>query len=125
MNPTSLFESAKQGVATGRSKAILVLNHGQDLVQSGTQTLHSARDVLLGAGLEIKKVIVRTQDELRSTLAEGRERLRHKLANIATPTRKEEAAARKMRVKAKKQRKRDADEGSDAPGADPVAPMTS
>lgn len=123
MNPTSIIESAKENVAAGRSRAVLVLNHGQDLVQSGTQTLRSAKDVLLGAGNEIKEVIVRTKDELRATLQEGRERLHHKIANIATPTRKEAAAERKMKVKAKKQRKRDAEEVSEGPDAGPASTL--
>ncbi|TDU23324.1 hypothetical protein DFR24_4850 [Panacagrimonas perspica] len=122
MNPTSIIESAKENVAAGRSKVTLVLSHGQDLVQSGTQTLHCAKDVLLGAGHDIKKVVVRTKDELRRTLQEGRERLHHKLTNIATPTRKEAAAARKVDVKAKKQRKRDA-EVNEGPDVDPASPL--
>lgn len=113
MNPKSIVESVKEGVAEARSKVEMVAAHSQDVVKTGAQTLHAAKGVVVEAGREAAQLAVKTKDELKRTLKEGASQLGEKMARIATPTRREEAAARKLEVKAKKQRKREATLGEE------------
>jgi len=106
MTPSTLLETVKQNVVSAQSAAGMVIHHGQDLVKTGVDTLRTAQDVLAGARRDVTQVVVRTRDELLATFKEGRGRLSYKLSHLATPTRKEQAEARKEAVKAKKQRKR-------------------
>jgi hypothetical protein len=115
MTAGKIVETVKDAVAEARSKAGLVGAHGKDVLETGAQTLHAAREVVAEAGRQAAQVVTQTRDELKRTLREGAAQIGDKLARIATPTRKEQAAAHKAEVKAKKQRKRAAQD--DAPPA--------
>lgn len=126
MTPSTLIESVKHNLSTAQATAGMVVTHGQDLVKTGVDTLRSAQDVLAGARRDVASVVVRTRDELLTTFKEGREQIGYQLSHLATPTRKEQAQARKAEVKARKQRKRDQAQTADqdvtakAPGAEDV-----
>lgn len=119
MNPKSLVESVKEGVSEARSKVEMVTAHGQEVVKTGAKTLHAAKEVVIEGAREAVQVATRTKDELKRTLKEGATQVGEKLSRLATPTRKEQAAARKVEIKAKKERKRTATLGAEAqqPGA--------
>lgn len=112
-----------------QATAGIIVTHGQDLIQTGVETLRTAASVLAGARRELHVVAVRTRGELRTTFLDGQLQLKHKLSHLAVPTRKEQAAAHKADVKAKKLRKRSekAHENTDGPAdgqaadADPAA----
>lgn len=106
MNQKSIIESVKEGVSEARSKAEMVAAHGQDVFKSGVGTAKALREVVVQAGRETVQLATRTKDELKRVLNDGAVQIGEKLVRIATPTRKEEAAARKAEVKALKQRKR-------------------
>ena len=120
MTPSTIIESVRTNVISARAKAGLVATHGQDLLRTGVQTLRDARDVITSAGREVQDVAARAREELWTTLQTGRDQIGHKFTHLATPTRKEEAEARKLEVKARKQRKRaaaqqDAEEETQVP----------
>lgn len=100
-----------------KEKVELVRAHAPGVLQSGVETLRAAQQVVAGAGREAGEMLDRTKDQLKQTLRDGASRIGQKLANIATPTRKEVAEARKEEVKAKKRSKR-ARARRDEPGAE-------
>jgi len=102
MNPKTLVGSVRDGVTEARNKVEMVAAHGQDVVKTGVQTLQAARGVVAEGGREAVQVLSRTRDELKKTLADGAAQVGDKLKLIATPTRREQAAARKAEVKQKK-----------------------
>jgi hypothetical protein len=106
MKSTEVIETVKSNLADAKSKGGMIVAHGQDIVHTGVETLKAAKDVVVGAGREALDVATRAKDELKRTLTEGASQVGHKVSHLATPTHKEEAAARKAEVKAKKQRKR-------------------
>lgn len=93
-------------IGTVKDKVELVKAHAPDVVKTGVDTLRAAQEVVAGARREAGLVLEKTKDGLRRTLKEGADKIGQKLANIATPTRKEQAEARKEEVKAKKRAKR-------------------
>lgn len=117
MNPKSIVGSVKEGVAEARSKVGMVTAHGQDAVRTGARTLQAAKGVVVQGGREAVQIAIRTKDELKRTLKDGVAQVGEKLSRLTTPTRKEEAFARKLEVKAKKQRKRAAMEDEASPAA--------
>ncbi len=117
MNPKSIVESVKESVAEARSKVEMVTAHGQEAVKTGARTLQAAKGVVVEGGREAVQVAIRTKEELKRTLKDGVAQVGEKLSRLTTPTRKEEALARKLEVKAKKQRKRSALGGEASPAA--------
>lgn len=105
MTTPTLLDSLKHNVRTAQATAGIVVNHSQDLVHTGIETLGSAKDVLADAQRDVRSVVSRASAELRSTFKEGREKLSYKLRHLDTPTRKEAAEARKLEVRAKKRHK--------------------
>ena len=89
-----------------KDKVELVKAHAPGVVQTGVETLKAAQEVVKGARREAGEVFDRTKDQLKQTFKDGASRIGQKLANIATPTHKEAAEARKEEVKAKKRAKR-------------------
>ena len=116
MNSQSLVESVQHGVSEAKTKVEMVAAHGKDVVETGASTLRAAKDVVMAGGREAVGVAGRTRDELVRTLKDGFAKVGDKLSRIATPTRKESAVAKKIEVRAKKQRKR-ADSMSGEAGA--------
>lgn len=106
MNSQSLVESVQNGVSEARNKAEMVASHGKDVVEAGASTLRAAKDVVMAGGRQAAEIAGRTRDELVRTLKDGLSTVGDKLSRIATPTREERAVARKVEVRAKKQRKR-------------------
>jgi hypothetical protein len=106
MNANQITETVKGAVAGARSRAELIGSHGRQVVQTGTETLQAAREVVVNGGHQAVDVLAQTRDELRRTLKDGAARIGHQLSHLATPTHKEEAVARKEAVKDKKQRRR-------------------
>jgi hypothetical protein len=107
MNAKSIVETVKEGVAGARNKVEMVAAHGQDVLRTGAQTLEAVKDVVVGGTREAADVATRTRQEVARTLKDGASQVADKLSRIATPTRKEAAEARKLEVKAKKQRRRE------------------
>lgn len=120
MSAKGIVETVKEGVGEAKSKVEMVVAHGKEVVKAGAQTAQAARDVVAGAGREAAEVVARTKDELKRTLKDGAAQVGERLSRIATPNRREQAAARKAEVKAKKQRSRAARE-SDPDAASPAA----
>ena len=105
MKERNLVQIAQARVSDARSTAEMVAAHGQDVVQTGIETLQAARTVVKDAGREAIDLLTRTNDNLRKTLKEGVDRVGGKISRIATPTHKEQAEARKAEIKAKKRAK--------------------
>ena len=84
-----------------------LVNHGQEVVKAGVETLSAAKNVVADAGRETAEVLSRKKEELKQTLKDGAAQVGEKLARIAQPTRKEQALARKAEVKAKKRAKQE------------------
>lgn len=97
---------AESLIGTVKHKVELVKAHAPDVVKTGVDTLRAAQEVVAGARREAGLVLEKTKDGLKRTLKEGADKIGQKLANIATPTRKEQAEARKEEVKAKKRARR-------------------
>ena len=106
MNTSTIVETVKDAVSGAKDKVELIKAHGQDVIQTGAQTLQTAKGVVVEGGQETAKVLAHTKDELQRTLKEGAAQISHKLSHLATPTRKEQAEAHKSVIKEKKQRKR-------------------
>ncbi|HUP91742.1 MAG TPA: hypothetical protein VM074_05790 [Solimonas sp.] len=106
MTAKKIVETVKETVATAKGKAGMIGAHGKDVIGVGAQTLQAAKEVVVEAGRQASGVLSNTRDELKRTLKEGASQIGEKLANIASPTRKEEAVAHKQEIQAKKQRKR-------------------
>lgn len=106
MDTSKIVETVKGAVSGAKDKVELIKAHGQDVIQTGAQTLQAAKGVVVEGGQETAKVLTHTKEELQRTLKEGADKLGHKLSHLATPTRKEQAEAHKAEVKEKKQRKR-------------------
>jgi hypothetical protein len=87
-----------------KDKVELVKAHAPDVLKTGVDTIREARQVL-----------DRTKDELKKTLKQGAEKIGHQLANLATPTRKEQAEAKKEEVKEKKRARRASSARAKAP----------
>jgi hypothetical protein len=124
MKAEALLTSVHDRVSAAQSKASLVASHSKDLLITGLDTAQAVKGVLANAAHEAFAVASRTKEELKATLRQGREKVSHKLANLTTPTRMEQAAARKLEVKARKQRKREA-ERSEPSSAEPASPEAS
>ncbi len=106
MNPSQIIGSAKDLVSETRSTASLINAHRRDLAKTGVQILQAAKEVVVEGGRESVRLFGRTCSELQRTLSDGVDQIRYKLAHIKTPTHKEQAEARKVEIKGKKQRKR-------------------
>lgn len=117
MSPNKIVETVKDAVAEARNKAEMISSHGQEVIQTGAQTLQAAKEVVVQGGRDAAKVLTHTKDELQRTLKEGVAQIGDKLTRLATPTHREEAAARKAAVKEKKQRKRGANQQSSGQAA--------
>ena len=109
MTAAQIVDNVKDAVAGARSKALMVGAHSQDVLKVGTQTLQAAREVVAQARRDAGELLSHTRDELKRTLQEGAAQMGDRLSRIATPTRKEEALARKLEVKEKKRKKREAE----------------
>lgn len=106
MTADKIVDTVTDAISEARSKVEMVGAHSRDVLKAGTQTLHSAREVVAQAGRDAAELLSHTRDELKRTLKEGAVQIGERLSRLATPTRKEEAMARKLEVKAKKLRKR-------------------
>lgn len=106
MNSHSLLESVKRSVSEVKSKVELAKAHSRDVVETGASALIGAKDVVVDGGREAAQVASRTKQEFVRKVKEGIAQVGDKLSRITTPTRKEEAIARKMEVRAKKKLKR-------------------
>lgn len=106
MTAHNLIDTVKDAVTDARSKAELVGAHSRGVLDLGSQTLQTAKDVIVQGGRDAVAVLVHTREELKRTLNEGVAQMGERLSRIATPTRKEEALARKTEVKDKKRQKR-------------------
>lgn len=115
MTAVKIVDTVRDAIAGARNKAELVGAHSQDVLKLGSQTLQAAKGVVVQAGHDAAEVLSHTRDELKRTLKEGAAQMGDRLSRIATPTRKEEAVARKLEVKAKKRRKRAAQSESAEP----------
>lgn len=115
MTAGTLVDSVKERLVAARSKAEIVGAHGQDVLKLGSQTLLAAKEVVRQARYDTATVLSAASDDLKRTLKEGVAQIGDRLSRLTTPTRKEEAIARKVEVKARKKRKRAGqDEISDA-----------
>jgi hypothetical protein len=106
MSPKSVVETFKEGVGGAKSKAAMVVAHGQEVVKTGVETLQAAKNVIVEGGRETAGVLTRTKAELKRTLTDGASHVGDKLSRIATPNRREQAEMRKMEVRQKKRDKR-------------------
>jgi hypothetical protein len=117
MSSKTVVESVKAGVADAKTKVEQVAAHGQEAVKASAQVLAAAKEVVDEARRDTAKVLSRSKDKLKKTLKEGAAQVGDKLANIANPTRREQAAARKAEVKSKKKRSKLAQTASDEAAA--------
>ncbi len=108
MTAAKIVESIRETFTSATSKAKMVGAHSQDVAKVGARTLRAAKDVVTQCGRDTAQVLSRSREELKRTLIEGAAEVGERLSRIATPTRKEEALARKLEVKAKKKRSREA-----------------
>ena len=109
MDPKRIVETVKESVSEAKGKVERVAAHAQEVVAAGAQTLAAAKEVVDGARRETADVLTRKKDELKQTLKQGAEQVGEKLSRITQMTRKEQAAARKAEVKAKKRAAREQD----------------
>lgn len=114
---STIVETVKDVVADARSKLEMFGAHGQEVLQTGVQTLQAAKDVVAAGGRDAVQVLSHTGEELQRTLKDGAAQIGEKLSRIATPTRKEQAASRKAEVKARKQQRQAGSRESAAPTA--------
>lgn len=107
MTADTIVDTVKDTFAEAKRKAEMVGAHSQDVLKVGSQTLQAAKEVVVKAGHDAAEVVSNAREELKRTLKEGAAQMGDRLSRIATPTRMEEAIARKVEVKAKKRRKRE------------------
>lgn len=115
MTAVTMVDDVRKRHGAASNNAEMVAAHLQDVFRLGSQTLHAAQDVVRQARRDTAGVLSTAGGELKRTLRDGVAQIGGRLARLATPTRKEEAIARKVEVKQKKQRKRaEHDEGIDS-----------
>lgn len=107
MEAKSIVDSVNQNVSNAKLQAQRIISHGEGVLNAGTQSLQSAKSVVVKGGRDVAQVVRETAEELKRTLREGVNDVGEKLSRIATPTHKEQWIDRKNAVKAKKRRKRE------------------
>ena len=107
MEAKSIVDSVSQNVSNAKLQAQRIISHGEGVLNAGTQSLQSARSVVVKGGRDVVHVVKETAEELKRTLKDGVNDVGEKLSRIATPTHKEQWIDRKNAVKAKKRRKRE------------------
>jgi hypothetical protein len=106
MTAATVVDAVRNRIDVAKDTAEMVGAHLRDVIKLGSQTLRNSRNVVRQARHDTATVLFAARDELRRTLKDGVAQIGDRLARLATPTRKEEALARKIEVKAKKRRKR-------------------
>ncbi|EIT68901.1 MULTISPECIES: hypothetical protein [Hydrocarboniphaga] len=107
MEAKSIVDSVNDNVSNAKLQAQRLISHGEGVLNAGTQSLQSAKAVVVKGGKDVVHVVKETAEELKRTLKEGVNDVSEKLSRIATPTHKEQWIDRKNAVKAKKRRKRE------------------
>ena len=86
MEAKSIVYSVNQNVSNAKLQAQRIISHGEGVLNAGTQSLQSAKSVVVKGGRDVVQVVRDTAEELKRTLREGVNDVGEKLSRIATPS---------------------------------------